>query len=216
MNSRKLIACASITLFATIVFVGSIAIAEPAKDAKAGAQPEMKLPPGWTEADMKACADAATPGKMHEVLAKHAGTWKGTSTMTMGPGGESSKTDVSVTATPIMDGRYLKVEWSGEMAGMGPFTGFGLYGFDNVTQKFVGTWIDSMSTGIMSATGELSADGKSITWTYNFNCPITKSAMTMRETDTLTTDTTKKIEMIGPDPKTGKEYKMMSVELKKQ
>jgi hypothetical protein len=38
----------------------------------------------------------------------------------------------------------------------------------------------------------------------------------MKETETLTSDTTKKIEMIGPDPKTGKEYKMMSVELTKK
>jgi hypothetical protein len=199
-----------------MLFIGSIAIAEPAKDANAGAAPEMKLPPGWTPEDMKACADAATPGKMHEVLAKHAGTWKGACAMTMGPGGETSKSDVSLTATPIMDGRYLKVEWSGEMPGMGPYKGEGTYGFDNVSQKFVATWIDSMSTGIMSGAGELSADGKAITWTYSFNCPITKSQMKMREIETMTSDTTKTIEMIGPDPKTGKEYKMMSVELKKQ
>jgi hypothetical protein len=216
MNSRKLIACSSIALFAVALFVGSMAIAEPAKDAKPGAQPEMKLPPGWTQEDMKACADAATPGKMHALLAKQAGTWKGSCAMTMGPGGETNKSDVSITCTPIMDGRYLKCEWSGEMPGMGPYTGTGTYGFDNVSQKFVSTWIDNMSTGIMTGTGELSADGKAITWTYSFNCPITKSQMHMRETETMTSDTSKTIEMIGPDPKTGKEYKMMSVELKKQ
>ena len=34
-----------------------------------------------------------------------------------------------------MDGRFIKVEVEGEMPGMGPFHGFGIYGFDNVTQE---------------------------------------------------------------------------------
>ena len=34
----------------------------------------------------------------------------------------------------LMDGRYIKCEMTGNMPGMGPFTGLGFYGFDNVSQ----------------------------------------------------------------------------------
>ena len=42
-----------------------------------------------------------------------------------------------------MDGRYLKSEMAGEMPGMGPYSGLGLIGFDNISKKFVATWADN-------------------------------------------------------------------------
>ncbi len=183
---------------------------------KKPAQPEMKLPPGWTMEDMQACMVAGTPGKMQELLTKDAGKWEGENTMWMAPGAEPVKTKSVTTITPIMDGRFVKLEMAGEMPGMGPFNGLGYYGFDNVTQKFVGTWLDNTSTGIMTGTGELSSDGKTMTWTYNFSCPLAKKSVTMREIDTTLGPNKKKMEMIGPDPKTGKEFKMMSIELTKK
>jgi len=101
----------------------------------------------------------------------------------------------------------------GDMPGMGPYHGGGVYGYDNVSKKFVSSWIDNHSTGIMQGEGELSSDGKSITWEYKFNCPIAKKQVTMKEVDTKTGDNAKKLEMWGDDPKTGKNYKMMSIEL---
>jgi hypothetical protein len=115
-----------------------------------------------------------------------------------------------------MDGRYVKTEMAGEMPGMGAFTGFGIAGFDNVSQKFVSTWIDNQGTGIGYGTGELSPDGKTLTWEFNFNCPITKQPTVMREVDTVTGPNSKTLEMFGPDPKTGKEFQMMTIELTKE
>ncbi len=97
------------------------------------------------------------------------------------------------------------------MPGMGPFNGFGLYGFDNVSQKFQGVWIDNMGTGMMTGTGELSSDGKTLTWTYNYTCPMLKKPTTMREVDRITGKDTRTMEMFGTDPVTGKEYRMMEV-----
>ena len=97
--------------------------------------------------------------------------------------------------------------------GMGRFNGFGLYGFDDVSQNFVSTWIDSMGTGMMTGTGELSADGKTLTWSYTYNCPITKKPAPIREVETITGDNTRTLEMFGLDPRTGKEFRMMRIEL---
>src|SRR5205085_2849689 len=110
----------------------------------------------------------------------------------------------------MLDGRFTKCESTGDMNGM-PFHGIGTYGFDNVSQKFVSTWIDSMGTGMAVGTGVLSDDKKTMTWTCTYNCPIKKGPITMREVDHYTGKDSTTLEMFGPDPKTGKEFKMMEL-----
>jgi hypothetical protein len=217
MNCKKLFVPVVTAALGLGGIVGTIAIAAPAKDAKqAAAPPEIKLPPGWTVADMQACMMAATPGKQHEYLAKSVGAWNGKTTMWMAPGAEPMKSECTSTVTSLMDGRFIKVEVTGDMPGMGPFKGQGTYGFDNVSQKFVATWIDSQSTGIMNGTGELTADGMTMTRNYTYNCPITKKPTVMREIEKVTGPNTKTLEMHGTDPKSGKEFKMMFIEFTKQ
>jgi hypothetical protein len=195
--------------------IGFVWAADPAGETKPAGKPEFKLPPGWTEADLQACMLAGTPGKMHEHLAQSVGNWQGKSTMWMGPGADPITSDTSSACKALMDGRYFQVEVSGDMPGMGPYKGQGLYGFDNVAQKFACTWIDNHGTGMMTGTGELSADGKTITWNFTYNCPIAKKPVAMREIET-TDGNTKTLEMFGADPKSGKEYKMMRIELTKK
>ncbi len=216
MNSVKLFVAGCLVAVGLATVVGSIAVAEPSKDQQPAGQPEMKLPPGWTQADMQACMAAATPGKMHEQLAKSVGTWQGKNTMWMYPGAEPATSECTSTVTPFLDGRFIKIEMSGDMPGMGPYNGFGIMGFDNVSQKLVSTWTDNCSTGIMNGTGEMSSDGKTLTLNYTYNCPITKKPVTMREVETITGPDTKTLEMYGADPKSGKEFKMMSIEFMKK
>jgi hypothetical protein len=214
MKSKNIVVRSGFAALALgIIVAGSLAIADAPKDAK---QPEMKLPPGWTAADMQACMIAGTPGKMQEHLAKGAGVWHGKTTMWMGPGTEPMKSECTSTATPIMDGRFLRVEVAGEMPNMGAYSGQGTYGFDNVAQRFVATWIDNHSTGIMSGVGELSSDGKTLTWKYTYSCPLTKQPAVLREVETITGANTKVLESFGNDPKSGKEFQMMRIELTKK
>lgn len=215
MNRTNLYPTALIAAVGLAAVVGSITVAQPSKEPKPPGQPEMKLPPGWTEADMKACMEAGTPGKMHELLAKGVGVWRGKSTMWMAPGADPVATESTSTVTPIMDGRFTRFEYAGEMPGMGPYSGFGIQGFDNVSRKFVSIWLDNHGTGIMNGVGELSPDGKTITWTYTYNCPINRRPATMREIETITGTNTKTLEMFGAEPKSGQEYKMMTIELTK-
>jgi hypothetical protein len=202
-------------LTAVITVAGTLAFAQqppkdkstPPKDASG------QLPPGMSEADMKACEEAGKPGPQHAQLAKSIGVWSGKNTMWMSADAEPMKSESTTTVTAMMDGRFTKCETTGEMPGMGPFSGFGIQGFDNVAQKFQATWIDSCGTGIMNGTGELSSDGKTMTWLYTFNCPITKKQMTMREIDKWTGKDTKTMEMYMTDHNTGKEFKMMEIAL---
>lgn len=221
MKRNGLIGIGLAAALAVAGVVGSFAVAEPAKDAGAVAgaavggaqqQQQMQLPPGWTMADMQACIDAGTPGPMHQWLAKGAGTWNGKTTMWMYPGSEPMVSECKSVVTAVMDGRYVKCEMSGEMPGMGPFTGFGLYGYDNVAGKFVSTWVDNQSSGIMNGTGELSSDGKVLTWNFSYMCPVTKKPTVMREVETITGENSKTLEMWTVEPKSGKEYQMCRIE----
>lgn len=197
-----------------VAVLASIAIGQDDKSKGKGG--EHQLPAGWTEADMKACMEAGTPGKMHEMLAEKVGVWTGTTQMWMGPDTEPMTSKCTATITKIMDGRFTQCEFKGEMPGMGPFTGMGICGYDNTQQKFVSNWIDNHGTGIMNATGEMSKDGKTLTMTYNYTCPVTKKPTTMREVQTTTGPNAMTMEMFGNDPKSGKEFKMMRIEYTRQ
>ncbi|HYF14564.1 MAG TPA: DUF1579 domain-containing protein [Phycisphaerales bacterium] len=191
------------------LLAGALAVAQQGKDK----QPEMQLPPGWTTEDMQACMMAGTPGKQHEQLAKMVGKWNAHNKMWMGPGGQEMASEGTWTVTSIMDGRYVRTDVSGEVPGMGAFSGMGIAGFDNVSQQYVADWIDSHSSGIMRGTGEMSPDGKTMTWRYTYNCPITKKPTVMREILRWTGDNTMTMEMHMTDPKSNKEYKGMEINL---
>ncbi|MBI4582381.1 MAG: DUF1579 domain-containing protein [Planctomycetes bacterium] len=216
MDRKKLVAPALIVAAGLAIVVGSIAIADPSRESKPTTQPEMKLPPGWTEADMQACVRAGTPGKMHEHLAKSVGEWRGQTTMWMVPDAEPTKGECTSTVKSILDGRYTKIKMSGQGCDMGPYEGLGIYGFDNVSQKFVSVWIDNHSTGIMNGVGAMSEDGKTITWEFTVNCPITQKPTVLREIETITGPDTKTLEMFATDHKSGKEFKMMTIKLTKK
>jgi hypothetical protein len=210
MSVKKFLLPGCLAALGLAALVGSITAADaPTSNV------EMKLPPGWTEADMMACMEAGTPGAEHKRLAADVGEWTSECMMWMAPDTEPLKSQGTSEVTTILDGRFTHVEMEGDMMGQ-PFKGYGLYGFDNVAKKYVSTWIDSMTTGIMTGDGKASSDGKTITWTYTGNCPLTKKPITMREIDTTVDANTKTLEMWGPDPKTGKEYKSMFITLKRK
>ncbi len=211
MNRKSLFAVATLAAIA-----GTLAFAQPEKKA---AQPDKKppaagqpqLPPGMTEDDMKAYMAAATPGKQHEHMLKSVGVWEGKCKSWPTPGAEVMASECISTVTSFMDGKFIKCEIKGDMPGMGPYTGFGINGFDNVSQKYQSAWVDNMGTGMMTGIGELSPDGKTLEWKYSYNCPITRKCMTMRQVEHYTSADTMTFEMFGAEPHSGKEYKMMEI-----
>ena len=64
----------------------------------------------------------------------------------------------------------------GEMPGMGPYHGLAVHGYDNIAKKFVCHLDRQHSTSMAQGEGELSKDGKTITWTFTCNCPLHEEA----------------------------------------
>jgi hypothetical protein len=210
--------CKMFAFCLTLLAAGAVSSTAMADEAAATAQAgeQGQLPPGWTAEDMQKMIAAGTPGKEHAHLVAGAGKWKADTTMWMMPDAPPMKSTGSSTVTPMMDGRYIKVEMEGEMPGMGPYHGFGIYGYDNVGKEFVSVWIDNHSTGIMKGTGKMSEDGKKLSWDFKGHCPVQDKMITMREIETITGPNTKTLEMWGEDPKSGKEFKMMEIKLTRE
>lgn len=193
---------------ATLVLLaaGSIAIAQPAKKAET----PTPSPEEMMAICMQACAEAATPGPEHAHLAKGVGTWNGKVTMYM-PGMDPMKSECKTTITSKLDGRFVECATKGDMAEMGAFEGYGIYGFDNVSKQYTTIWYDSMGTGMAIGTGELSSDSKTMTWTLTYNCPVKKGPIQMRQIERVTGPDTMVLEMHGPNPLTGEVTKMMEI-----
>ncbi len=217
MIKKRTEAVAVTGMIAVVALAVSLAIGQTGKQDTAGKptsdQGEPKLPAGCSEEDMKAFVEAGTPGKMHAFPADQVGVWEGKSQMWMGPAATEPATGTCTwTVKPLMDGRFIHCELTGELPGMGPFTGLGLTGYDNVSQKFVGSWLDNHNTGIMQGVGEISKDGKRIDWKYNYNCPITKKPAVVRQVDHYSSADTWSFDAFTIDPKSGEEFKCMHVD----
>jgi hypothetical protein len=149
---------------------------------------------------------AGTPGAPHKALADTAGNYDVKVKSWQAPGGPAMEETGTVTRSMVLDGRVLVEEFKGSMMGM-PFTGHGMRGYDNVTGKYWGTWMDSMSTGMMVSEGTCDAKN-ACTFTGSWNDPIKKGPITSRMASRWTSPTTEVFEMYVPG-RDGKEFKMM-------
>lgn len=111
------------------------------------------------------------PGKPHEFLARFAGEWEGTLKIYMaGPGAPPAETRTSSSVKLILGGRFIQQTSRSDLMGM-PYEHTGITGFSNDRNLFVGSWVNSMSTDIMSMTGSLDKEGKTLTMIGTMNEP---------------------------------------------
>ena len=190
------------TRFSLVMAVGAL-LALPASGR--AQQPEMTAE---QKAEMEAYMKAGTPGAPHKALAATVGTYDVSSKSWQAAGAPPMEDKGTATRSMTLDGRVLVEEFKGSMMGM-PFTGHGMRGYDNVTGKAWGTWMDSMSTGLMVSHG--TCDAKNVcTFTGTWNDAVKKGPVTSRMTSRWTSPTTEVFEMYGPG-KDGKEFKMMEM-----
>ena len=187
-----------LSLAAALLVVCTGALAQHDHDKKAPA-----MDPAMMEAMMK----AGTPGDAHKALGGFAGSWTAKVTMWMMPGTDPVVSDATAETKWALDGHVLEQRFSGNMMGM-PFTGLGYTGYDNVKKQYWSTWMDSMSTGMMLATG--SANGN--TWSYSGTAadPMTGKDATMNIKVVVKDADHHTMEMWGPAPD-GKNYRMMEI-----
>lgn len=92
-----------------------------------------------------------------------------------------------------------------------PFTGRGYTGYDLYKKQYVGTWMDTMGTAIMNATGTADPSGKTITFTGSMDDPMSGKKMDFKEVVTVVDNDHHTFEMWMPD-QAGKMFKMLEIQ----
>ena len=195
---------------AVVLCLLALALAVP---AVAQEEPKPAAPP-MDAAMQEAMMKAMTPGEPHKHLAKMAGDWTYTSKMWMAPGQPPMESGGTMHAETILGGRYLQATWKGDMMGM-PFEGRATEGYDNLAKKYVSTWVDNMSTGIMYSTGTCDADHRKCESKGTMIDPMTGKDSYMRSVINWTDDNNFVMQMYGPDP-SGKEFQWMEMTVKRK
>ena len=162
---------------------------------------------------MEAYQKAGAPGAEHQRMADIAGTYDLSIKSWHGPGAEPTTDNGTATRKMIMGDRVLVEEVSSQMMGQ-PFTGHAMSGYDNVSKKYWSTWIDSMSTGVMTSEGTCDAS-MACSFTGTYNDAMSGQPKTVRMTSRWTDASTEVFEMHGPGPD-GKEMKMMEITYRKR
>jgi hypothetical protein len=167
-------------------------------------EPEKPASPDQ-QAMMEAWQKAAAATEIHQRIMKLAGTFNVKSQFRMGAGEAEQTSEGKTINTPILGGRFLQGEFSGQMMGA-PFKGIYVWGFDNLRQRHVAAWMDDMSTAMMHGYGTADTAGKVITWQFEHIDPLTKKTATCRHVTTIESDDRYTYEIFDQSPD-GKEFR---------
>ena len=179
--------------------------------AAAIAGDETKADKQMDPAAMQAWMTAMTPGEHHEHIKKLAGNFDYTMKMWEDPSAPPVESSGKRTSKFLLGGRYLEETYTGSFMGM-PFEGIGTMGYDNVGKQYVSTWIDNMSTGIMTSHGQCSTAGWEMTG--ESLDPMTGKPVTMKSKTSMPDADTIVMEMWVPGAN-GKDFKTMEMTCKR-
>ncbi len=98
------------------------------------------------------------PGPEHEKLQQFVGTWDAVMDM----GGQKSK--ATATYKSICGGMWVASDFEGDLGGM-KFQGHGIDGYDQKAKKYVGIWVDSMSSTPLRMEGNMDPKTKKMVMT---------------------------------------------------
>jgi len=174
--------------------------------APAGAQDKKKA--ADEKAAMEAWQKAMTPGEGQKKLEPLVGTFDVKVQTWMDPSKPPDESTGTSVNTWVLGDRFVQMKYDGVFLGA-PFNGIGYTGFDNVSKKYVSTWMDTASTGMMWSTGTF--DGKALTTKATVNDPMSGKAAPVDQKLTIADNDHLTLEMFGKGPD-GKMFKMMEIQ----
>ena len=110
------------------------------------------------EAITKALENAMTPGEGQKRLEPLIGTFDVKVRTWLDPSKPPIESSATAVDTWVLGGRYVQQMLAGYIGGE-PWSGISYAGYDNVTKKYVSTYMDTGSTGMEWYTGTLDPDG---------------------------------------------------------
>lgn len=150
------------------------------------------------------------PTTEHRLITDHAGTWKIACKFFMEPG--QPPMEVAATETVEKVGEFWTVsKYECDMMGM-PFVGRCTLGYEPHANRFVSTWVDSMSSALFYFTGQQKGDTLAMEGDA-WSC-MTNSILKHRTTEKHINKNERLFEMFCTMPD-GKEIQMMSSHYKR-
>ncbi len=159
--------------------------------------------------DHEAFMRATTPNEHHRKLDPFVGTWNAAVKHWMAPDAEPSESGGVMTNEWTLDGRFLKQNYDAEFMGM-KFQGEGYWGFNNVTGKYEGVWLDTMSTWISTDAGDVDDAGKRWEMSGELADPSTGKPMRRRSVITIIDEDHHVMEMFMGGPEN--EFRVMEIQ----
>lgn len=102
------------------------------------------------------------PGEHHQHLKALEGTWDAKVEFPQAKEGEPKESKGVETNVMGCGGFWLLSDFKSDFGG-GPFEGHGVMGYDESKKKYVGVWVDSMTTRLGVSEGECDGAGKKFT-----------------------------------------------------
>lgn len=103
-------------------------------------------------------ADFPEPEKQHQWLEQFVGEWESTAEFAMGPDQPEMKCEGTMTYR-MLGGFWVVAEVSNESPGM-TMKAIQTVGYDPAKKKYVGTWVDSVTSHMWNYTGTVDESGK--------------------------------------------------------
>ncbi len=188
---------------AVVAIATAAAVPAVAQDAADMDEAMVQMMAAW-----EAYAEVGAP---HEALHDRQGAWDATVKFWYAPDTPPEVSQASSTVEPIMGGRYILERFSSTMPDGAAFEGMGLVGYDNLKKAFVAMWIDSMSSGILTAESTSYTDDFSrIEFRGEAPDPMAKTYKTQRSVEFWPDHDTRVMEAWekGPD---GNDLKVMEI-----
>lgn len=101
------------------------------------------------------------PTEEHKNMAREVGVWDATSKIFPTPDAEPMESQ-GVETVKMLGPFWLIAEFEGEFAGM-PFKGMSQMTFDPLKKKYIGTWIDTVSSVLLTMEGDYDAEKHELT-----------------------------------------------------
>jgi len=198
---------------ALIACAGPVAGRTRSDTAKPAAAAE-KGPAAAEAAAMEAYMKLNAPGEPHRMLAGLAGEWALEVKSWTAPGAPPSVSQATCVNKLVMGGRFVQEDVTGTMMDT-PFAGMSLTGYDNIKKKYVGIWVDSMTTGIFRSEGDYDASTKAMTFTGTSFDPMAGKDVQVRTVTRFESPGRHVFEWYAPGPD-GKEMKSMEITYTRQ
>lgn len=157
----------------------------------------------------KAVEAAAVPGAHHKKLNDLTGAWTTKSTF-YNPNGTIDTTKGSAKLSWVLGNRFVEEKFKGSWMGK-PFQGIGYTGYDSVKNKFVSSWIDTTSTGIMMNEGVFNDSDNSFEFITTYTCPVSGKSKNGKSILKIVSKDLHIFEMFDTDAH-GKQLKLMTIE----